>query len=128
MLSQMLVSLAFGFLHYTEMERGQHLYIHFTHRNTVARFLLLHKFGGYLAHILLIERRAAKVGFDIADGQDTQIAVVRLVGDIVFRYGGQRVQRNAEGLDAFDISHLLACMIFRSIKLKSDEVISASSD
>ena len=29
MLSQMLASLAFGFLHYTEMERGQHLYIHF---------------------------------------------------------------------------------------------------
>ena len=95
------------------MERGQHLYIHFTHRNAVARFLLLHKFGGYLAHILLIQRGAAEESLNIGHGQDTPIAVVRLICDIVFRNGGQHVQRNAERLNAFDISHLLVCKPYR---------------
>ena len=95
------------------MERGLFLYIHFTHRNTVARFLLLHKLDGDFAHILLIESRATKIGFDIGHGQDTPIAVIRLVGDVAFRYGGQYVQRNAEGLDAFDICHLLVCKPYR---------------
>ena len=105
MLSQMLASFAFGFLHYTEMERGQHLYMHFTHCNAVARFLLLHKLGGNLAHILLIQRGAAEESLNIGHGQDTPIAVVGFVGDIVFRYGGQHIQRNAERLDALDIRY-----------------------
>ena len=120
MLSQMLASLAFGFLHYTEMEREQHLYIHFTHRNAVARFLLLHKLGGDLIHILLVERRATEVGFDVGHGQDTPIAVVRLVGDIVFRYGGQHVQRNTERLDALDIRYFENQVILQ--KLPTDAV------
>ena len=61
------------------MKRGQRLYIHFTHSNAVARFLLLHEIRRNLAHILLIERRATKVGFDIGYGQDTPIAIVGLV-------------------------------------------------
>jgi len=60
-------------------------------------------------HILLVKSRATKIGFDVGHGQDTPIAVIRLVGDVVFRNGGQHVQRNAEGLDAFDICHLLVC-------------------
>jgi len=91
----------------------QKLNIHFTYRNTVARFFSLHKFGRYLIHILLIERRATEVGFYIADGQDTPIAVVRLVCDVVFRNGGQHVQRYAEWLNAFDICHLLVCKLNR---------------
>ena len=92
---------------------GYALYIHFTHRNTVARFLLLHKLGGDFAHILLIQRGATEICFDVGHRQDTPIAVVGLVCDIVFRNGGQYVQRNAEGLDAFDISHLLVCKPYR---------------
>ena len=88
-------------------------FYYFTNRNTIACFLLLHKLRRNLAHILLIQRRAAEVGFDIGHGQDTPIAVVRLVCDIVFRDSGQYVQRNAEGLDAFDISHLLVCKLNR---------------
>ena len=103
--SQMLASLAFGFLHYTEMERGQHLYMHFTHCNAVARFLFLHKLCREFAHILLIERRTAEIGFDIGHGQDTPIAVVWLICDIVFRDSGQYVQRYAEWLDALDIRY-----------------------
>ena len=74
----------------------------FAHRNAVARFFSLHKLSRYLIHILLIQRGAAEVGFDVTYGQDTPIAVVGLVCDIVFRNGGQHVQRNADGLDALN--------------------------
>ena len=120
MLSQMLASLAFGFLHYTEMERGQHLYIHFANRNTVARFLLLHKLGGNLAHILLVQRRAAEESLNIGHGQDTPIAVVWLICDIVFRDSGQYVQRYAEWLDALDIRYFENQVILQ--KLPTDAV------
>ena len=84
-------------------EGYKYLYIHFTHRNPIARFLLLHKFGGYLAHILLIQRGATEVGFYVSHGQNTPIVVVRLGGDIVFRYGGQHVQRNVGRMNTFGI-------------------------
>ena len=85
------------------MQQPLFLYSHFTHRNAVARFLLLHKFGGYLAHILLIQRGATEVGFYVSHGQNTPIVVVRLGGDIVFRYGGQHVQRNVGRMNTFGI-------------------------
>ena len=43
------------------MQQPLFLYIHFTHRNAVARFFPLHKLGRYLIHILLIQRRAAEI-------------------------------------------------------------------
>ena len=94
-------------------ERGLYLYIHFTHRNPIARFLLLHKFGGYLAHILLIQRGATEVGFDVSHGQNTPIVVVRLGGDIVFRYGGQHVQRNVGRMNTFGIDLELLLINFK---------------
>ena len=84
-------------------ERGLYLYIHFTHRNPIARFLLLHKLCGNFAHILLIQRGATEVGFDVSHRQNTPIVVVRLGGDIVFRYGGQHIQRNVGRMNTFGI-------------------------
>ena len=81
--------------------------IQFTHTYPIARFLFFYKLGWDFGHILFVERRATEVGFDVCYLQDTSIAVIGVAGDIVFRNGGQRVQWNAEGLDAFDISHLL---------------------
>lgn len=63
-------------------------------------------FSGDFGYVLFAERETTEIGFDIGHGQDTPIAIVWLVGDIVFRNGGQHVQRNAERLNAFDVSAL----------------------